>query len=227
MLIDPYTWHTATIVEIIRESDNAVSIRVDTKDDYTILAGQHAVVRTQLTHDIRLMRQYSFSSAPRSHEIWFTIVKTDGGSISSWYVDHAQVGDTIDISQPFTGPLQTDIAITNTRIHLIGGGSGIAPLMSIVRERRQRGISATTVIYSTRSNERCFVDELIPHDDEAIHIRDTHTTHRITATEIETWCLDGNHIFICGSRQFVDDMRKTIADLLPSAMIYSEAFSLV
>ncbi len=226
MILDPYTWYTATIVQIIRESRHAVSVLLHLDMPYTFSPGQHAVIRVSPHPGSSVVRQYSFSST-QENGLWLTIVKTPDGVVSSWFVDQAVVGDSIKISQPFTGPLIDATSLDDTPICLIAGGSGIAPIMSILRSRRSKNVFETTLVYSTRTDERCFADELSPQKNEIIHLRDTSQTSRITKNEIEEWCTNSQHIYICGSRQFVDTIRDYIKKTHPSAAVHCEAFSIV
>lgn len=226
MLIDPYTWHTAAISDLIRESPHAVSVVFDLPN-YTFLSGQHAVVRASLP-DGSMIRQYSFASAPNSHLLELTIVKQLDGAVSTWFVDKAQAGDTIELSQPFNGPLRHDFSRDTTRLLMIGGGSGIVPLMSHLRSRRAAKTSAqTTVLYSTRRNDACYSEELLSRAvHETIVTRLTDNNPRLAADDIAPHLTTCDHILICGSRPFVTAMRSIVTKHSPHLPISAEAFSL-
>lgn len=225
MLIDPYHFQPARITLIVREAARAVSLRLKTDKPYTFQPGQHAVVRVSLADGTRLIRQYSFSSAPSSNELWMTITQTDGGAMSSWFVRQASEGDTVEISPPYTGPLVQNI--TRGNLCMIAGGSGIAPLMSWLRHIRTLPHPPhVTLLYSTRTGERCFVDELTPRSHEAIIVRQSDTDGRFTASDLASACENARTVLLCGSRPFVVDMRQLCETANPDARIFSEAFTL-
>ena len=224
VIIDPYLWHEATIIKIVSESAEAVSLQLDLGgQDYDFACGQHTVVRVTLPDGSRVMRQYSFASAPGSQEIWLTVIHTPAGLVSGWFTQTARVGDRIEISQPFTGPLVQDLADAN--ICMIAGGSGIAPLMSHLRARHSQH-RLTTLLYSTRSESRCYENELASLTDHTIHVRLTDMQHRLSQEDIDRYCADSNAVLICGSRQFVDSMRHYVRESFPQLPIHAEAFSL-
>ncbi|MGB3023835.1 MAG: FAD-binding oxidoreductase [Candidatus Saccharimonadales bacterium] len=226
MILDPYTWYTATIITIVRESANAVSIELDCgRQSYEFAPGQHTVVRVDLPHhQTKVMRQYSFASAPSSKSIWLCIVQTPGGEVSTWLTHHARVGDTLEISQAFTGPLVQDMV--RKKICLIAGGSGIAPLMSHLRERRLNHSPQTILLYSTRIDSRCFTRELTAQPEETIHVRLTDQSPRLTQADIRQYCADVDAVLLCGSRQFVDTLRTYLSKEYSKLPVHAEAFSL-
>lgn len=223
MLIDPYQFQTTGIEQIVRQATNAVSVQLTMPNGYTFELGQHAVLRVTMPDGSKLVRQYSFSAPTDTHELWFTIVKEPEGQVSSWFTDMAKAGDAVELSHPFTGSLVQE----NTRgqICMIAGGSGIAPLIGFVRKLRAEQTSFA-LLYSTRSNERCYEKELTPLPGEDITVRLTDKAPRFSEPEIVNKLSADSHVFICGSRPFVLAMRSYCETIVPSDQIYSEAFSL-
>lgn len=223
MLIDTYHFRTARIAEIVREAPRAVSIRLTTNDSYTFRVGQHAIIRVTMPDGTTLVRQYSFSAPSHGHTVWLTIVEQEAGLVSNWFNRHAKLGDTIELSQPFTGPLVQKIP--RGEICIIAGGSGIAPLIAWVRVLRAKN-KPFTLFYSTRSDEMCFADELRPTLQENSIIRLTDTTLRLSRDEIIAKLTPQSTVFICGSRPFVTTMREYCETIVPNEHIFSEAFTL-
>ncbi len=225
MLVETYDFRPVRIEELVREAPNAVSVRLSTVMDYHFLAGQHAIVRVTLPDGTKLVRQYSYASAPSSGEIWLTIVQEPQGEVSTWFTGTAQVGTIIEISPPYNGPLVQKTP--RGKLCMIAGGSGIVPLMSHLRQLRlSKAETNIAVLYSTRSNERCFLEELSPLANEHITIRLTDNEPRFSPEEILA-AIDGTEeVFICGSRPFVIAMRKLSEQKLPQKAIHCEAFSL-
>lgn len=223
MIIDPYQFRAVQIKQIIREAKNANSILFTPPANYKFLPGQHTIVRITLPNGIKLMRQYSFSAPMSNNELRLTIVKKNDGQVSTWFTDIAKIGDKLEISQPFTGPLVQKIP--RGEICLIAGGSGIAPIMAWVRNIRKQD-KKFTLLYSTKSYERCFSDELTPLPGERIFLRLTDEHQRFSKNEIVDVLTKNMTVFICGSRPFSLAMRAYCKEIVPSDHIFVEAFSL-
>lgn len=224
MLINPYQFQTVAITRIIPESKEAVSILVNRPNGYAFKPGQHVIMRVTID-GIAYTRQYSFSSVPSDTELRFTIVKSPQGVVSNWAITQAKKSDAIEISQPFTGPLVHKI--TRGKICMIAGGSGIAPLMSLLKANRLRPKPLPiTIVYSTKSQRRCFTNELVESPDEEVivHLSDKagHLSQRIIAQASDS-C---SSIFICGSRDFVQTMRVFCENTASRAKIFAESFTL-
>lgn len=224
MLLDPYQFQEVTISNIVHEAPEAVSITLTVPAGYHFVSGQHAVVRVSV-NGTKLTRQYSFSSAPSSKELRLTIVKTPGGAVSSWFIDRAKVGDVVEISKPFTGPLVQKNP--RDKICMIAGGSGIAPLMSILRENRlQPHPFPVQLLYTTRSTRRCFAEELARsavHETIVVHISDTARFSPDVLKDTMDGC---TMVYVCGSRHFVKYIQDWCKKARPSIIVYSEAFTL-
>ena len=134
MLIDPYQFQPVKIERIVRESERAVSVCLELPNGYVFKPGQHAVVRVTMPSGAKLVRQYSFSAPVNSGKLWLTVVQESDGQVSTWFTETAKVGDTVEISHPFTGPLVQKYPYG--QICMIAGGSGIAPLMAHIRVLR-------------------------------------------------------------------------------------------
>ncbi len=226
MLHDPYRWHHTTITCVQHESKDVVSIAVQRPKNYIFRPGQHAIMKVTLADGAIAMRQYSFASAPSSDELWFTIVRTPGGIVSSWCVDHATHAQTITLSQPFTGPLDHDLSPYSV-VCMIAGGSGITPLMSHIRaQRHATGNLFIKLLYSTRSAWRYYDRELTSSADLSVTHRVTDLEDRFSRDEIQNAAKGAGCVLICGSRQFVTDMRAITQTVIPSDHIFTEAFSL-
>lgn len=225
MLIDPYTWHTVRIRRIVREATHAVTLVVTRPKAYSFIAGQHAIVRATIDGH-SYTRQYSYASSPDETELHFTITRSPGGIVSSWAIDTAHPGDTLSVSQAFQGPLMY-IASPGERIGLIAGGSGIAPLMSHIRtwQSFNRPVQ-TTLLYSTRSDSMCYRQELQDLTNTAVHVRETDTEPRFDVESIKNSLSHQSIILICGSRDFVRDMRSVCVEIFPSTPVKAEAFTI-
>jgi len=131
------------------------------RDLFTYKQGQYLTLRLHLDgHELR--RSYSMSSSPLENRLAVTVKKVSGGKTSTYLHDKAQVGDTLEIAAPagrFFNELNPDKRRT---YYLFAGGSGITPLMSIIRTTLEsEPMSAIFLLYGSRNEESIiFRDEL-------------------------------------------------------------------
>lgn len=123
--------------------------------------GQYVTVRLQLDgHEVR--RSYSMSSSPLEHRLAVTVKKVEGGRASSYLHDQVKAGDTIELAKP-DGRFYTDLNAEKRRTYyLFGAGSGITPLMSILKTTLESEPMCTIfLLYGSRNEESIiFRDEL-------------------------------------------------------------------
>ena len=100
--------------------------------DYAFAPGQYLTLRTTMDGE-EVRRSYSICSSPDDHELRIAVKKVDGGTFSSWALDELKSGDELDVMTP-TGRFGVAHAPDQARIHVgFAAGSGITPIMSIVR----------------------------------------------------------------------------------------------
>lgn len=124
--------HTATISEVrhLSESTVAFALDLDDRDALTFLPGQYVNVSVPGTD---VQRSYSFSSGPDDKTVSFLVRLTDGGAMSDYLRDRAEVGDQLRC----TGPLGSFFLRDGTRPALfLAGGTGLAPLLSMLERLR-------------------------------------------------------------------------------------------
>src|SRR4051794_30197329 len=114
------------------------------------LAGQHYVVRLTAPDGYRASRSYSIASAPEDGgEIELTVERLEGGEVSTFLHDVVEVGDELEVRGPIGGWFVWDGA---TPALLVGGGSGVVPLMAMLRLARRTGRSdLVRLVVSARS----------------------------------------------------------------------------
>ncbi|MCX5043106.1 benzoate 1,2-dioxygenase electron transfer component BenC [Aldersonia sp. NBC_00410] len=141
---------TATIVELQRLSSTTVSLTVEipNRSELAFLPGQYvniAVPGTDVT------RSYSFSNAPDEPQLSFLVKLTEGGAMSTYLTERAAVGDTLE----FTGPHGSFFLREAVRpILLLAGGTGLAPILSILGKLRADGIRRKVhLIYGVSTDE--------------------------------------------------------------------------
>ncbi|MGW7265263.1 ferredoxin reductase [Streptomyces sp. NPDC054842] len=132
-------WQDATLTEVRRETPQASTFRFAVPGWTGHLPGQHLMLRLTAPDGYTAQRHYSLASAPDdSGHIELTLDHVDGGEVSGWFHTVARPGDVVQVR----GPVSGFFAWPGDRpALLIGAGSGVVPLMSMVRHRRASGMS--------------------------------------------------------------------------------------
>jgi ferredoxin-NADP reductase len=204
----PGRWQVATVTSIKPETLRVKSFRLRLPMWMPHLPGQHYDVRLTAPDGYRAQRSYSVASSPLDEgEIELTIDRLEDGEVSPYFHDVLVEGDLVEVRGPFASYF---VWRGEAPVLLIGGGSGVVPLMAILRHRRRAmpGVPMR-LIYSVRSPEDViYADEL---GDEAslTYTREppdgwTGHTGRIDEPMIEGASLDQATAFICGSNGFVE-----------------------
>lgn len=162
-------WQPSTITDIVARSGRVKSYFLKPSKPFAYSAGQHATVRLTAPDGYRAQRNYSIASAPEQGDIIeLAIEKLDGGEVSGFFHDNAMAGDEIELKAPIGGHFIWSVA-DGGPIVLIGGGSGVVPLISMLRHRALNKSNIPAVLlYSARS-----WDEMI-YRDEVFAARDRH-----------------------------------------------------
>ncbi|MES2138023.1 MAG: 2Fe-2S iron-sulfur cluster-binding protein [Pseudomonadota bacterium] len=158
-------FHALRIAEIVPETAEANSIRFEVppelRDRFAFKAGQHLTLRATLNGE-EVRRNYSLCSAPDENDWLVTVKRIGGGLFSNWVGDELKAGDTIEVMPPH-GSFTTEFEASNKR-HLVGiaGGSGITPVMSLVRSLlKYEPHSRFTLLYGNRdSSSVIFLESL-------------------------------------------------------------------
>jgi len=124
------------VAEVVAETEEANSIRFEVpaelKDSFRFKAGQHLTLRADIGGE-EVRRNYSLCTAPADGDLMVTVKRIAGGTFSNWVGDGLKPGDTIDVMTPH-GSFTTDFD-AGTRHRYVGfaGGSGITPVISLIR----------------------------------------------------------------------------------------------
>ena len=149
-------FHPLKVAEIVPETAEANSIRFEIpqelRDAFAFKAGQHLTLRTTINGE-EVRRNYSLCTAPAESDWMVTVKRIGGGLFSNWVGDQLKAGDTVDVMVPH-GSFTTDFDAARSR-HLvaIAGGSGITPVMSLVKTLlREEPNSRFTLLYGNRDS---------------------------------------------------------------------------
>src|SRR5579863_14658 len=128
-------WLVATVTKTITETPDSVSLVLDIPGWPGHRAGQHVDVRLTADDGYSAERSYSIASPPHSNEVELTIVRFDEGEVSP-YLTGLAVGDQFELRGPIGGYFVWKSS-ENRPVLLLGGGSGVVPLMSMLRHHAE------------------------------------------------------------------------------------------
>jgi ferredoxin-NADP reductase len=222
------TWQVGTVTEVREETATARSLVLDVPDWPGHLAGQHLDVRLTAEDGYRASRSYSIASAWTGTTIELTVEQVPDGEVSPYLVDVLKVGDPLEVRGPVGGwfvwkPEQEG------PIQLIGGGSGVVPLMAMLRAHAA-GESArpARLLYSVRRPASVIyvndLKEVAMSEDVAITFAytreappgETRPPARVDAELLKSMTFPPEEqptVYVCGPTPFVE----AVADLLVEA----------
>jgi len=147
-------WRPAEVREVVHETPRAATLVLGVADWDGHRAGQHVDVRLTADDGYRAQRSYSIASAPEDGDrVALTVERIDDGEVSPYLVDELAIGDQLELRGPIGGYFVWDTDMAGPLL-LVAGGSGICPLMAMLRHRAARGSDVPTrLLYSSRSLE--------------------------------------------------------------------------
>lgn len=211
-------WRTATLTEIRRETPRAATFRFAVPGWAGHLPGQHLLLRLRAGDGYVAQRHYSIASPPDdTGHIELTLDQVEGGEVSGWFHTVAEPGDRIEMR----GPLSGFFAWPGDRpALLIGAGSGVVPLMSMVRHHRARGLDVPLrLLVSARGPE-----DLIYADEYGVETTPVFTRSapqgtpvgRMSAAHVAPLMAEappsGWEAYVCGSNAFVEHASRLLVE---------------
>jgi ferredoxin-NADP reductase len=226
-LLTPHavTWRIATVAELVRETAQAVTIVLDLPEWPGHVAGQHVDIRLTAPDGYQAQRSYSIASGPEEGRLALTVERIDDGEVSPYLAGVLQEGDELEFRGPigahFTWRLEDGGPLL-----LIGGGSGLVPLMSMLRHRAARGSDVDTrLLVSARTlGDLLYREELA--DGPGLRIHRTLTRERPDGWEgfdrrVDRAMLEEvgpppherPRVFVCGPTGFVEQVADVLVEL--------------
>lgn len=236
------TWQEARVTRIGVETPRVKSFRLEPAAWAGFTAGQHVDVRLTAPDGYQAERSYSIASAPEDAGVELTIEKLDDGEVSPFFHEVVEIGDAIEMRGPIGGHFNWGKA-DGGPIALFGGGSGVVPLMSIVRHRMTVAPDVPALlVYSARTaDDVIFRDELAERTgrDPNLHVVVTLTRESTPHPGYHMGRLDGaltgaalaqlgappRHTYVCGATAFVDTATRLLIDAgVPFGSIKTERY---
>ncbi|MBX5442677.1 MAG: ferredoxin reductase [Solirubrobacteraceae bacterium] len=224
----PVTWRVATVRAVVDETPTARTLVLDVPGWPGHVAGQHVDVRLTAEDGYQAQRSYSIASGPEDPGLAITVQVVPGGEVSPYLAGEARPGDELELRGPIGGFFAWRVADGGPLL-LVGGGSGLAPLMAMLRHRRaQASTVEARLLASVRGPAdalyRAELDALGPR--EGLRVAWTYTRERPAGWTGFTGRVDAGMLaavapppeaaprcFVCGPTPFVE----TVADLLVRA----------
>jgi ferredoxin-NADP reductase len=148
------TWRLGQLTRRIDETPRARTLVLEVSDWSGHRAGQHVDVRLTAPDGYQAQRNYSIASPPEDGaQVALTVERIEDGEVSSYLADELAVGDQLEFRGPIGGYFVWSVDLGGPLL-LVAGGSGICPLMAMLRHRaRQNSSVPTRLLYSSRSLE--------------------------------------------------------------------------
>jgi ferredoxin-NADP reductase len=154
------TWRSAVLVELRPETASASTLVLDVPGWPGHLAGQHVDVRLTAPDGYQAARSYSLAAPNDGEHIEITVQAVPNGEVSGYLVGDAREGDTVEVRGPVGGWFVWKQE-QSSPVLLVAGGSGVVPLMAMIRSRDGRNSAPFRLIYSVRTlDDRIYYDEL-------------------------------------------------------------------
>ncbi|GAA3807293.1 ferredoxin reductase [Cellulomonas soli] len=235
-------WHVATVAARRRETSSAVSLELDVPGWHGALPGQHVDVRLTAEDGYSTQRSYSLAcpgtmgvaratmpTEATTARIALTVQVVEDGEVSPYLAEELVVGDQIELRGPI-GHWFVWQPRDPQPVQLVGGGSGLVPLMSMVRTRHQAGSRAP---FRLLTSVRTPADALYAAELDALASQDpglevtwawtrqapagwTGPVGRLDADALAAACLPPEqhpHVFVCGPTPFVEHVASTLVSL--------------
>ncbi|CAA9564268.1 MAG: Flavodoxin reductases (ferredoxin-NADPH reductases) family 1 [uncultured Thermomicrobiales bacterium] len=153
------TWLVADVVEIIVETPKVRSLILNVPGWVGHRPGQHVDIRLTAEDGYQVQRSYSIASAPDGERVEITVERLEDGEVSPYLTGELQVGDKVELRGPIGGYFAWDSA-DGGPLFLVSGGSGVAPLMAMIRQRAATGSDVPVrLLYSSRSFEEIIYEK--------------------------------------------------------------------
>ena len=227
----PGRWQLGTVSAIQREPPRVKSFRLALPMGMPHLPGQHYDVRLTAPDGYRAQRSYSIASSPLdTGEIELTIDRLEDGEVSPYFHDVVVEGDEVEVRGPFTSYF---VWRGEQPVLLVGGGSGVVPLMAMLRHRRRTMPDLPMrLIYSVRNSEDVIYSDELSEDAVLTFTRSApHGWAGHTGRVDEQLVSDqaahylAGLAFLCGSNGFVEAASQLLLEAgLPPQQIRTERF---
>jgi ferredoxin-NADP reductase len=226
-LLGRLTWQVAEVVDVVVETPRVKTIAVDVPGWPGHRAGQHVDIRLTAEDGYQAQRSYSIASAPDGTRLELTVVRIDDGEVSPYLADELKPGDQIELRGPIGGYFVWEPSQGGPLL-LVAGGSGIAPLMAMIRlDAAGASDTDTRLLFSSRS----FDDIIYREELEALNGNSLTVVHTLTPSHPPGWTgyarrvdaemlaevgpgpAERPRVYVCGPTPFVEAVAEALVHL--------------
>jgi ferredoxin-NADP reductase len=220
-------WRLGEVVALDPETPRVATIVLDVPDWPGHRAGQHVDVRLTAEDGYQAQRSYSIASAPEEDRLAITVERLEDGEVSPYLADELRPGDQVELRGPIGGYFVWDVSLGGPLL-LVAGGSGIVPLMAMLRHRAAAaGDVAARLLFSSRTWEDViYRDELERLAGDGLEV-----VHTLTRSQPAGWSgyerrVDAQMLrdvawppeerpqtFVCGPTAFVETVARSLVEL--------------
>jgi ferredoxin-NADP reductase len=221
------SWLIAEVVDVVPETARVKTIAFDVPGWPGHRAGQHVDVRLTAEDGYQAQRSYSIASAPDASRVELTVERLDDGEVSPYLTEELREGDQIELRGPVGGYFVWEPSQGGPLL-LVAGGSGVVPLMAMLRARETVGSDAEArLLHSSRGwDDVIYRDELERLDGDGLTV-----VHALTRSQPPSWTgyarrVDAEMlaevgpspakrplVYVCGPTPFVEAVASALVQL--------------
>jgi ferredoxin-NADP reductase len=221
------TWQAADVVEIVTETPRVKTIVFEVPGWAGHRPGQHVDVRLTAEDGYQAERSYSIGSAPSGNRIELTVERLDDGEVSPYLTDELRPGDQIELRGPVGGYFVWE-PVEGGPLLLVAGGSGVVPLMAMIRAREAAASDIETrLVFSSRNwDDVIYRAELERLDGDGLAV-----IHTLTRSQPPGWTgyarrvdrdmlarvgpspAERPRVYVCGPTPFVEAVAEALVQL--------------
>jgi ferredoxin-NADP reductase len=215
----PLRWREASVAETREETPNTRTLVLDVEGWQPHRPGQHVDVRLTAEDGYQAERSYSIGSEPQAGRFDLTVERIEDGEVSPYLVDEARPGDVFEVRGPVGGYFVWEPAVGGPLL-LVAGGSGVVPLMSMLRVCPP-GVPVR-LIYSARTfDDVIYRTELERFGDDVVLTLTREQREGLRSGRVDSELLrevafhseENPHVYVCGPTGFVEAVASTLVEL--------------
>lgn len=225
---DRLDWRLGQLVESVPETPRAKTLRLAVPGWPGHRPGQHVDVRLTAEDGYRAQRSYSIASPPEDGDrLALAVERLDDGEVSTFLADVVEPGDRLEVRGPIGGWFVWDGEVPAL---LVGGGTGVVPLVAMLRTARALGrTDLLRIAVSTRTlAELPYADELLEAGALVVTTREAHGVRRagrLTAADLVPLWEPGQTAYVCGSAGFAEAASQLLVEFgVPASDVRVERF---